>query len=396
MVGVLEGAPKWVDTPWNRLSFNFTEDDLLKIERYCQKIHKNIEEDKMTPWERWRNTCEGQEIDRVQVLLAPLTIYVVRVLDGFADAIKPIDGFRQPKLFLEAYISFVSRFGIDYPDFYSLSYGESDWGSKAKLLEYAHPTIVDPIVKSMEDVDKLKVPDPRKSGIYPGYLWSIKKTKEFFKKHGLGDLVPVCASCCSPPLWIMSQSILGMKEGLLAPIRNPELAHRIVKLTTKFCIDYALSLREAGADIVWMCQHLAVWPPNVYKNFAKYDAEVAKKGKLDGWGFAFNQEKHIPILAEEGAFDTVKYAAFDPETPPEFARKFCTEHDIVYMCTEPDKTLIAGPQKIEEEVKKHIKIGTSQPKFAMHGGTIDYWTPPENLDFFVKCVKEYGKFPTKL
>ena len=285
--GFMEGAPKWFNTPWTKLDFPFSEEEELEIERYCEKIKQNIEKDKMTPWERWNAMVKGQEVDMIHVQIHPETTYSIKALDGYADAVKPIDSFKHPKLFLKAHLATMAKFGSFVPQIYSYSYGESEWGGKAKYLERAHPVMFETGVKTPEDADRLEVPDPRKDGAYPGMLWMIHNMKEKFKKYGLGNLMPVGASCCAPPEWIVAQFMRGLKTGFLDPIRNPDMWHKLIRKTTDFEMGYAKALREAGADIVWCCQHHSAWPPKVFQEqIAPYCAELAKKGPLDGWAYA--------------------------------------------------------------------------------------------------------------
>lgn len=396
--GVLDGAPKWFNTPWTKLDFPFSEEEELEIARYCEKIKQNIEKDKMTPWERWNAMLEGQEVDRIHVQIHPETTYSVKVLDGYADAVKPIDSFKNPKLFLKAHLASIARFGSHVPQIYSLSYGESEWGGKAKYLERAHPVMYESGVKTLEDADRLEVPDPRKDGTYPGMLWMIHQMKEKFKEHGLGNLIPVGASCCVPPEWIVALSVRGLKSGFLDPIKNLDMWHKLIRKTTDFEVGYARALREAGADIVWCCQHHSAWPPKVFQEqIAPYCAELAKRSPLDGWAYASNQETHVQIMADAGGYEPVKFVEYTTETPVEFIRKFTKEIDRAYITCEPDKALLTDLPTIEATVKHHIKVGTSTPGvgFGMACGAIDYWTPPANVDAFIKYVKEYGKFPLK-
>jgi uroporphyrinogen-III decarboxylase len=392
--GSLEGAGKWFNVPFHQIDIRFSDEEELEIERYCQKIKENIEKDKMTPMERWKATIEGQEVDRFLVEAIPATPYPTRVLDGFGNVIKPIDAFRYPKLFLKSQLAFCARFGTDYPDVYSFTYGESEWGGKAKLLEMAHPVLVEPGVKTMEDVERLKVPNPYRDGQYPLMLWAMHTMKEIFKKHGLAGVVPVVASCCVRGTTMLQLSIRGLKQGYLDPIKNPDIYHKLMPLSNELAINYAKALRDVGVDIVWCCCHHATHPPEVFKeHIAKYDAEFAKKSGIDGWGYAFNQEKHVSIMHEAGGYDTVKYLMFDTLTPPEFARKFTKEINKPYIAIIEDKKLMEGSSKIEEYVKQLIKIGTSAPGvgFGLSAGTIDYWTPPECIDAYVKYAKQYGK-----
>jgi uroporphyrinogen-III decarboxylase len=397
--GFMEDAPKWFNTPWTKLDFPFSEEEELEIERYCQKIKQNIEKDKMTPWERWKAMVAGQEVDMIHVQIHPETTYSIKALDGYADAVKPIDSFKHPKLFLKAHLASIARFGSHVPQIYSYSYGESEWGGKAKYLERAHPVMIESGVKTPEDVDRLVVPDPRKDGAYPGMLWMIHNMKAAFKKYGLGDMIPVGASCCTPPEWIVGQSMRGLKVGFLEPMKNPDLWHKEIRKTTDFAIQYAKALREAGADIVWCCQHHSAWSPQVFKDhIAQYCGEFAKKGPLDGWAYAGNQEAHVQIAADAGAYEPVQFLQFATETPVEAMRKFTKEINKAYICCEPDKAILTDLPTLEATVKQHIKIGTSTPGvgFGMAVGAIDYWTPPQNVDAFIKYVKQYGKYPINL
>lgn len=397
--GSMEGAPKWFNAPWTELDFPFSEEEELEIERYCQKIKQNIEKDKMTPWERWNAMVKGQEVDMVHVQIHPETTYSIKALDGFADAVKPIDSFKHPKLFLKAHLASIAKFGTFVPQIYSYSYGESEWGGKAKYLERAHPVMVESGVKTLEDADRLVVPDPRKDGAYPGMLWMIHQMKENFKKYGLGDVMPVGASVCTPAEWIVAESVRGLKAGFLDPIKNIDMWQKLIRKTTEFEIAYAKALREAGADIVWCCQHHSAWPPKVFKEqIAPFAAELAKRGPLDGWAYAANQESHMQIMADAGGYDACKFLEFTTDTSVEFCRKFTKDLNKAYICCEPDKAILTDFPTIEATVKQHIKIGTSTPGvgFGMAVGAIDYWTPPQNVEAFVKDVKQFGKYPINL
>jgi len=41
----MEGAPDWYDTPLDKLDFEWSHDEKVEIERYCEKIHQNIAEE---------------------------------------------------------------------------------------------------------------------------------------------------------------------------------------------------------------------------------------------------------------------------------------------------------------------------------------------------------------
>jgi len=64
----MENAPEWYNTPLDQLDFHWSHDEKVELERYCEKIHKNIAEEEMTPRERFRATLEGKEESSSQCL----------------------------------------------------------------------------------------------------------------------------------------------------------------------------------------------------------------------------------------------------------------------------------------------------------------------------------------
>ena len=62
----LENAPYWYNTPLDKLDFEWSPEEEREIERICEKIHKNIEEEGgMTPLERFRAAMWGKDKDRM-------------------------------------------------------------------------------------------------------------------------------------------------------------------------------------------------------------------------------------------------------------------------------------------------------------------------------------------
>ena len=58
-IGKMENAPEWYGTPYDQLEFEWSREEELELERYCEKILKNAEEEEMTPLERVRGHMAG-------------------------------------------------------------------------------------------------------------------------------------------------------------------------------------------------------------------------------------------------------------------------------------------------------------------------------------------------
>jgi hypothetical protein len=139
------GAPYWYNTPFDKLDFEWSREEKILIDSFCEKIQKNIDEEGgMTPLERWNALVWGKEKDRVLVTVSTLTNYAARTLDSHADAIKPIEAYKYPKLWILAHLATVARFGLDYANFHNINYGEDMWGGQSRMIDYGNPIIEPP------------------------------------------------------------------------------------------------------------------------------------------------------------------------------------------------------------------------------------------------------------
>ena len=182
----LEGAPYWYGTHLDELDFEWSSEEKLEIERYCEKILKNVAEEEMTPIERWKAFMAGKPVDRKLLACSHVVIYTTRTLDSYADALKPIDLFRNPKLTVKAMLATMARFKLDYSNFHVFIYNDDVFGGRAKMLEAGQPVMVgDPPVKSMADLEGLEAPDPRSTGLFSGWIWAVREYRRFIDQYRL-------------------------------------------------------------------------------------------------------------------------------------------------------------------------------------------------------------------
>jgi hypothetical protein len=114
--GEMKDAPDWYGTPLDKLHFEWSREEEVEIERYCAKTLKNIEEEGgMTPLERFKATFEGKPRDRALLYVLHGNVFGSKVLDSEANAIKPIDIYQHPKLWVKLNLAVVARFKLDFP-----------------------------------------------------------------------------------------------------------------------------------------------------------------------------------------------------------------------------------------------------------------------------------------
>ena len=80
----------------DELDFEWSPEE--ELECYCQRILKNVAEEEMTPRQRFEASMEGRTRDRLLLEALYFNLYAVRTLDSAADALKPVDVCRNPKL----------------------------------------------------------------------------------------------------------------------------------------------------------------------------------------------------------------------------------------------------------------------------------------------------------
>jgi hypothetical protein len=188
----IEGQPKWYNVPLDKLNFEWSEEEKLELDRYCEKILKNIAKEEMTPLDRMWATIKGEPKDRMLIHGLPMQVWSTRTLDSWADAVKPIDIYQHPKLMVKAFLATVARFKFDFCLFYTTTYAEEYWGANVKQIEYGNQVIVgDTPINTVEDLMNMVIPDPTQFGVIPGYLWACRELRRIYDETGLSKVYPL-------------------------------------------------------------------------------------------------------------------------------------------------------------------------------------------------------------
>jgi uroporphyrinogen-III decarboxylase len=400
-LGPMDGAPDWYGTPLGDLHFEWTPEEKLEIERYCEKTLKNIEEEGgMTPLERFKATFECKPRDRALIYVFHGNVFGARVLDSHADAIKPIDVFRNPKLWVKVNLANVARYKLDFANAYGITYGEELWGGHGRMIEYGNPVMEgDPPIKSIEDLEGLVAPDPEKDGLYPGYLWACRELRRIYDEYGLSKVLPILPRICGDPHSIVMMYMMGWAPFTINLRKNPEFCRRCLDLATEFEIKYGQAVLDAcSPDAVYMCAMTGAQAPKGNEWLADYWARVGaplapQAPVVYGYGFG-GATKWLPILWEKGALGPGSFSggAHDSQNDYKQMIDFHREHNLWVTSLGSDKTLLDGPvSAIEGEIKQLCELGKSHHGFCLGIGMVDYWTPPEHVDVAVEAAKKYGR-----
>lgn len=408
-LGKWENPPTWYGKTFDEVDFEWSPEEELMIERYCEKIIQNAQEEEMTPLQRYEATWQGKPKDRLHIEVKYNVPYAVRTLDSFSDAIKPGDLYKWPKLHILGHLATAARFKLDIINVYVIYYTEDLWGGGARMIDYGTPQLVgDPPVKSLEDIVNVAVPDPYKHGLYPGYLWTCRELLAKMKKYGADKVLPVELSFCGDPLGNVFAGMTGFGEGITIAAKNPELFRACMEKANEWTIKFSQAVKALNPNGMYMCSFMGAFPPRMGK---KVDLEwimdlygevghalsAAGGTQIPFWHTlgAAGWEQWMRLYEPHGAVGPKSFGGWwvGPEMPFEDVFAYSREQDLVCSCSIDDHTVLDGDMgAVEALLAPRLNIAKTYPKHMCALGVIDYWTPQPVFEQTMDLAKRLGTF----
>jgi uroporphyrinogen decarboxylase len=160
--------------------------------------------------------------------------------------ISTMDFYVRPDEWYDSYIKIKKDFPdvLFLPDWwaeYGMTTEASGFGGRLDFYDDNLPNI-HPIIDSVDDakmVGALKQPDPRKNGLMP-FLLNLQR---YFRPRldDIGEKINIVST--RGPLTIASH-VFTLTELLMCTKLEPDEAHKLLKMTTKLCIDWLLAQLE--------------------------------------------------------------------------------------------------------------------------------------------------------
>ena len=138
----------------------------------------------------------------------------------------------------------------------------------------AQPHVKTPFVGNPDDIEKMKVPDPRISKPMANVLEAIKILRE-----KIGDDVPIVAGALAP--FTLSGQIIGVESIMKNLLRNSTLVKSVLEVAEEIVIAYTSALVKAGADVICLIDPTATGEmlgPKFHSEFSSpYTQRVVKE-----------------------------------------------------------------------------------------------------------------------
>ncbi len=277
----------------------------------------------------------------------------------------------------------------------------STFGCKMFYNENAIYQIKEPLIKSLEDIDKLEAPDPLKDGLMP----EMFKRYNYVKKK-VGNKYPV-----GYPIPRGSQgpfTTAALLRGLLPLLadigRNPEMVHKLLRFIT----DAAIAQIRIGEELndnpereksIGMADDFAGYlSPRLYEEFVlPYNKRIYET--FDGDRNYHSESltaKHLPFLLEMGVASFLGDTREMYHTVKDLKR--CIGHKVFISAFIDNMSVITHgtPQTVAENVKRAMRDGAPGGGFELSVDLCNWPVPIENIETFMKAAEKYGRYPIKL
>ncbi|RJP26146.1 MAG: hypothetical protein C4536_16315 [Actinobacteria bacterium] len=347
--------------------------------------------------------------DRVPVITQPYT-YAMGMHGLSAKTF-----FSEPEPFIHASWNMARYFGFDFwsPvfDFYNIELDAL--GQKLIWRDRSEPDVdtSDPLIKSQDDLKRLRPPRPGLDGRMPYVLDSYKRYMELMG-------VPPMAYACSP--FTMAVLTRGYVNFIRDMRRNPAFAHRLMQfLSMEVVVPWIDKMVEAtGAAIVIMSDAWASQPnvtvdmvrefclPYIEKIIRATNSALRTVLDTGSWGersvqnprevLDVKMDMMLPgnALKALRPFFLLVWNEDYEETGIPPIRNYAEERKVCLMLNVRPNLLEEGPpEAIVDNVRRLIKEGAGKGRFILLLNLVPIGTPVEHVHAAVAAAKQFGAYP---
>ncbi|MCP4142615.1 MAG: hypothetical protein GY755_20440 [Chloroflexi bacterium] len=267
-------------------------------------------------------------------------------------------------------------------------------GCKVEYTEGSAPVHISPVINSLDDVDKLVMPDPYKA--HP-LVENLKSTQIVAKE--IGDQAFIMGRADQGPFSLASM-LVGLETFLLA-LAFPENKDKLLKLFD-FCLDvvysYAIAQKEQGAHMTSIGESLSgpdVCSPKVYKEYEwGYAKQLVDRLKASNMPLAYhicgNATRIVSDMAETGA--AVLELDYKCDLPS--IKQATLGKSTILGVLDPSGVLALGsPELVTQKVREELEILAPGGGLILGPGcALPPKTPVENIHAMIETAHKYGRY----
>ncbi len=296
------------------------------------------------------------------------------------------------ELFGKAHVAAHRRYGNDLITFLSTTSTLAEaMGQKMNFIEDDAPQLADPLVKELDDIKRVRIPDFTRDGRLPLYLQATE-----YAVAEVGSEVVVSTLLAGP--FTTTAALRGADVFVKDLYRNKEWVHHLLELCCvaglKF-IDEILK-RKSLPIIVEPIGSASLVSPRTFTEFVQpYLKRMADHIHANGGGLPAvlhicGKTKPNWGPMRESDWDIWSLDGVDMGEAKEFAGdRVCLVGNVT-----PANLLKNSAAEIDAEAKAICAKGMGSPRgFILGSGCeVPINTPGENLDALINAARKYGRF----
>lgn len=249
-----------------------------------------------------------------------------------------------------------------------------------------------PLLKRLEDVEDLKLPDPYKDGRLPVWLEVTQRLIEEIGDHvfimGRADQGPFDLACLLRGTQnFMMDLIMGDRDKVNTLLEWCKEAH----------IRFAKAQIDVGAHITSMGDSYAgpnLVSPDTYREFAlQKEIEVVNAIHEHGGKYSVHICGDTTKIIKDMAKTNADVIEVDWQVDMGDARRLFGENTILMGNIDPSDPLVFGtPEQVKAQAKDIIEKTKGKRLFLSSGCAMGANTKPENMQAMVDSAKQYGTY----
>lgn len=342
----------------------------------------------MTPRERMDAFSKGEEIDRV-ICIPDMGVTMVPFIGAKAS-----DYYHSAELMAELEIALFERLHHDSVEISTSLRGVAEaMGAKVGYPDYNISYLLEPAVKSVDEIEYLKVPDPLKDGILPILIEAIRLTRD-----ALIDKVDVSASMSGP--FSVAASVVGTENLMKWMIKYPKKIHTLMEIVAEANNRYIEEVAKLGVSIGFAdpVSSTSLISPKQFREFSlpALQNNVDKIKETTGSAPSIHICGKSKEIWEDVVNTGISNFSIDNVEDLEEAKEIMGDRVVITGNVPPVDVMHLGTKEdISKSVKECIKKGhDSKNGYILSTGCqIPMHTPMENIEMFMEAGSIYGKYP---
>ena len=266
-------------------------------------------------------------------------------------------------------------------------------GAHVTYRDDAAPVADEPIIAALDEVDRLKVPDPETT--FP--MSEILRATRILAKE-VGDRAWIVARADQGPFDLAAQ-LFGMENLLLAiAMGEADGVNRLLDYTRTVATRYAFALLEAGGRSTSIGEPVSgpgLISPADYRRYALPQQRRMADDLKAGGGILANHicGDTIPIFDDYLATGA-QILEIDHVTDPRRAKDLARGKACLLGTLDTSVITLGTPGEVRDAVREAIEILAPDGGFILGPGcALGPETPPENIHALVEAAHEYGTYP---